>query len=297
MIAGTESAAVTVGVALQSAAARLLAAGIEAPRFEARLLLDHLLGGEGRSLTLGDRHLSEGERTRLDTMVARRCAREPMAHITGVREFWSLRFRVGPEVLTPRPDTETVVEAALDHLGAGRRGELLRILDLGVGSGCILLALLTELPRATGVGVDADPRALRCARDNARILGLSARARFVVGDWADALSGPFDVIVTNPPYVETGAIDGLDPEVACHEPRAALDGGVDGLACYRRLVDGLGRVAAKRAVVCLEVGRGQDGQVVSLVEGTGLAVVETRRDLGDVARVVVAAACNALDQR
>jgi release factor glutamine methyltransferase len=222
---------------------------------------------------------------RLGAAIDRRVAREPLSHILGHREFWSLDFRVDGSVLDPRPDSETLVEAGLAALA--ERDRPWRLLDLGTGSGCLLLALLKELPAATGVGVDRSPAALRIAADNADRLGLSGRARFASGDWAVGLAGEFDLILCNPPYIPSHAIAELAPEVALYEPRLALDGGPDGLACYRRLAPQLGPLAAPGGSIVLELGEGQANTVAGLMEGAGLTVGGVKRDLTGRARALV----------
>lgn len=277
----------SVGVLVQSVAARLDAAGIGESRLEARLLLAEATGWTLEMIVARrNTPLEPGVVARVERLAARRLAREPMSHILGWREFWSLRFRVTSDVLTPRPDSETLVEAVLAAIPD--RGRKLRILDLGVGSGCLLLALLHELPQANGLGVDRSARALVIARQNARALGLEGRASFRAGDWGEGIAEVFDVVVSNPPYVPSDDIETLDPEVAEHEPWLALDGGPDGLDCYRRLVGQLGYLVQPGGIVALEVGRGQAAAVARLVRDAGFGAVTTHKDLGGVARVVFA---------
>jgi release factor glutamine methyltransferase len=185
-----------------------------------------------------------------------------MAYVLGRAEFWSLGFAVGPGVLVPRPDTETLVEVATRAFPD--RARALRVLDLGVGSGCLLLSLLHHFPNARGVGTDTSPRALAYARLNAERLGVDPRAELVETAWAQGVAGPFDVIVSNPPYVPSGEIDGLQPEVSRFEPRAALDGGPDGLDAYRAVLPELPRLLSPDGSAFLEIGRGQDASVVPM---------------------------------
>ena len=275
----------TIARALCAATRRLRAAGIEGARAEARLLLRHVTGLPREALVADrDRTLDAEALTRFESVVARRAAREPMAYISGEREFWSLRLAVGPGVLVPRPETETLVEAALEAF-PDRRVPL-RILDLGTGSGCLLLALLREYPNAVGVGVDRSAAALGHAARNARRHGLAGRALLVQGDWGRALAGPFELIVANPPYVASGELAALAPEIARYEPRAALDGGPDGLDAYRAILPDLPRLLAPGGVACLEIGAGQAATLSSLAATVGLAV-GSRADLAGIPRCLV----------
>jgi release factor glutamine methyltransferase len=268
-------------------AARLAAAGIEGARSEAWLLLAATTGVERAALMAGQRdRLSAAEEMRLDALVRRRLAREPVAYLLGEKEFWSLRFEVAPAVLIPRPETETVVEAVLAQLPDRQRS--LRLLDLGVGSGCLLLALLSELPRARGLGVDDSAAALAIAGRNAERLGLTMRAHFRPGCWAEGLANPFDVIVSNPPYVTESDWDRLQPEIREFEPKAALVAGPDGLAAYRALAPDCARLLAPGGLCALEIGLGQGDAVAALLAAQGLTVVARRRDLAGVERCVLA---------
>jgi release factor glutamine methyltransferase len=268
-------------------AARLAEAGIQAARSEAWLLLAAATGVERAALMAGGRDtLNAVEETRLDALVRRRLAREPVAYLLGEKEFWSLRFEVGPAVLIPRPETETVVEAVLARLPGNRRP--LRLLDLGVGSGCLLLALLSELPRATGLGIDDSAAALAIAARNAERLGLAARAGFRAGRWGEDVAGRFDVIVSNPPYVAEGDWDGLQPEIRDFEPKAALVAGPDGLAAYRALAPDCARLLASGGLCALEIGLGQGDAIAALLAAQGLIVMERRRDLAGIERCLLA---------
>ena len=246
------TAPATIGECLTGGAARLAAAGVPSPKREARLLLAHALGIE-TAVVIGYPEWPVAQDAAYRALIERRAAREPLSHLTGRREFWSLDFTVTPDTLDPRPDSETVVEAALEKFPD--RAAPVSILDLGAGTGCLLLALLHELPKASGVGVDIQPEAVAVARDNAERLGLGSRARFVVGNWGESLTGAFDLIVGNPPYIPTGDIAGLQREVARYEPRRALDGGPDGLDCYRALAGDVARLLATRGTAILEFGR------------------------------------------
>ena len=278
-----------LGSLLAESVARLRAAGVEAPAREARMLLAHATGLDRDALLRLGRAAPVAAGT-MRALVARRARREPLAFITGRQGFWSLDLLVSPATLIPRADTETVVEAALDE--ARRAGRTPRwLLDLGTGSGAILLALLSEWRDARGLGMDSSEAACRLARANARASGMGGRAMFACGDWAAAI-GPgtrFDIVVSNPPYIETATLDELMPEVGGFEPTGALDGGADGLDAYRRLLPEIGRLLAPGGVAVFEIGRGQADPVASLARASGLAVRAARADLGGIARAVVLA--------
>jgi len=225
------------------------------------------------------------------TLAARRVRREPMAYILGEREFWGLPFKVTPAVLVPRPDSETLIEAVLSLLPD--RMQPLRILDCGVGSGCLLLTLLREYPRAQGVGIDASPEALAVAGANAERLGVASRARLLVEDWrqegwVDRLGGPFDLVVSNPPYIERAAIERLMPEVSLFEPRLALDGGADGMESYRLLAANGRKLVTSGGAFVVEVGEGQAIEILGLFAAAGLTPRAPWKDLGGIERVVAA---------
>ena len=267
---------------LAAAAKVLEAAGIEAPRREARLLLAHATGIDQAAL-LRDMQAPLAAPGFM-ALVERRAAREPLALITGRQGFWTLDLEVSADTLIPRADTEAVVEAAL----ATCAGQIVRrVLDLGTGTGALLLALLTEIPGATGIGVDWSEGAARLARRNAAALGLADRAAFLCGDWAAALDGRFDLVVSNPPYIESAAIAGLMPEVARHEPRLALDGGADGLSAYRAIVTALPGLLAPGGAAVLELGMGQADAVAAIASARGLAVAGLHDDLAGVARAII----------
>ena len=281
------AASVSRAEALGTATRQLERAGIPAPRRDARLLMQHALGlGPEGLLAERDRSLGPGEARRLAALVGRRAGREPIAYLTGRREFWSLEFALDRSVLVPRPETETVVEAVLAHAPrlAARHSARLSLLDLGTGSGCLLVALLGELEGASGLGVDIDVAALSLARVNAHRHGLGARASFVVADWGAPLAGCFDILVSNPPYVAAGELASLAPEIARHEPRAALDGGADGYACYRLLAPQIARLLAPAGVAAVELGAGMADEVRVLFQAAGLVEIERRRDLAGIER-------------
>jgi release factor glutamine methyltransferase len=277
----------TVAQARRAAADRLRERGFDTPDLDARLLVGHALGLDHAALVAQSaRRLTPAEAAALDPVLARRLAHEPVARIVGTREFWSLPLGVTPDVLVPRPETETVVEAVLAVV---ERGRPLRIADLGVGSGAILLALLSELPTAFGIGTDRHPGALGVARDNAQRLGLAGRVGLVACDFGAALAGACDVVVSNPPYIPTRDIAALAADVRDFDPRAALDGGPDGLAAYRAIAADAGRLLAPGGWLAVEIGVGQGEAVSGLLAAHGLAVAGApRRDLAGRARVVMA---------
>jgi release factor glutamine methyltransferase len=279
-------AGVTRGAALQALRTMLADAGVESFAADARLLLC-AADGLSRADLIGEpeRALSEAAVARLAPLAARRAAREPLSRILARREFWGLPLTISPAVLDPRPDTETLVEAVLGQL-AHRRAEPVRILDLGVGSGAILCALLTEFGAATGVAVDLSVPAAAQARANLAACGLAARARVVVGCWGQAARGPFDVVVSNPPYIPSGEIGDLEREVRDHDPALALDGGRDGFDAYRAIGRELGALLGPDGRFFLEVGAGQADGAMAILRANGLTGMATHADLSGVARVV-----------
>lgn len=278
----------TIGALRREAAARLAAAGIDSPDLDAGLLLAHALGLSTAALRVaGPDPVSAAGAARAEQMLAQRLAGVPVARILGEKEFWSLPFTLSPETLVPRPDTETVVEAALDAL-KGRAGPL-RVLDLGTGSGAILAAILVEIPLAWGLGVDQSPGAAAMARDNLARAELSRRSAVLVGDWATAVACRFDLVVSNPPYIPSGDIAGLAIDVRENDPMAALDGGPDGLVAYRAIIQEAPRLLAPGGVLVLELGIGQEAAVTALLRQAGLPPVRPARvDLGGVARALTA---------
>ncbi|MEQ9575580.1 MAG: peptide chain release factor N(5)-glutamine methyltransferase, partial [Rhodospirillales bacterium] len=242
-------------------------------------------------LTHPETQLSAEQQDAARHLIARRAAREPVSRILGEKEFWSLAFRVTEATLTPRPETETLVEDALARIRAmGREGEALRILDLGTGTGCLLLAVLSELPRARGLGIDISGDAVAVAADNARRLGLEGRARFQAGDWTAGLAGPFDVILSNPPYIAEADRGTLPPEVLGFDPHGALFAGPRGLDAYAAIAPQAAAVLAPGGIVIVELGQGQDAAVSGIFRRAGLIPDGTRADLAGIPRSFAAVA-------
>jgi release factor glutamine methyltransferase len=264
--------------ALAAATARLTPHS-DTPRLDAELLMAHALGVEREAMLLGD--MAREAPPAFASLLARREAGEPVAYITGLRGFWTIELEVGPGVLVPRPDSETLIEAALSHFGDGGPK---RVLDLGTGPGTLLLAALDQWPRATGLGVDASEAALDYARRNAGRLTLSDRAEWRLGDWGEGVEERFDLILCNPPYVESGA--DLPRDVAEWEPHEALFAAADGLSEYRRLAPQIPRLLAPGGLACLELGAGQRDAVTALFEGSGLTL-SSRSDLKNIERCLL----------
>lgn len=278
----------TLRRALVDTTRQLSAAGIPTPRLEARLLLELVTGlSREAQLSRPERPLSEAEAARLATLIARRLAREPVAYLAGRREFRGRVFEVGPEVLVPRPESELLVDLALERFG-GRSREAPRLLDLGTGSGCLLVSLLAELPLAFGVGTDLSFPALRIARRNAATHAVRDRAGFVCTRWAEALRGPFDLVVANPPYLTADELAAAEPELR-HEPALALAAGVDGLDAYRAIAADLPRILAADGLAAVELAAERAVSIAALFEAAGLRVVEIRPDLAGRPRVLLLA--------
>ena len=282
-------AALTVGRARGAWANKFRTGGIDSPELDARILVGHALGLDHAALAAAEaRGLGVAEQTAIAALAQRRLAREPVARILGWKEFWSLRLHIDATTLVPRPETETVVGAALSAIDAhGTRARPLRIADLGTGSGAILLALLSELPNAFGVGCDVSAGALLVARGNARRLGLT-RAHFVACNMTAALGASFDVIVCNPPYIASGDLTALAPEVRDFDPRCALDGGTDGLDFYRAIAAAAPALLAPGVTLIVELGAGQAQRVAALFAAAGLAPLAPRPDLESVPRALAA---------
>jgi release factor glutamine methyltransferase len=289
MLAEAMPAAITIEGARRALARRLEQGGVANAALDARLLVAHALGLDHTGLVAnGTRALSPEHRVAIAALATRRLAGEPVARILGVREFWSLPLTLSPDTLVPRPETETVVEAALDVLRANDAREGPTIADLGTGSGAILLALLHERRDAFGVGTDISIGALATAHANARRLGLQDRVSFVACDLASALGGPFDLVVSNPPYIASADIATLDREVRDFDPRRALDGGADGLDLYRRIASAATTLLAPHGALAVELGAGQLEAVSAIMARSGLApLFPVRHDLAGIPRALI----------
>jgi len=278
----------TIEAARRALAARLRQEGIDSAELDARLLIGAALGLDLTGLiAAGTRTIKPDEAASVEGFMQRRLAGEPVARILGVKEFWGLALQLSSATLVPRPDTETVVELALEIWRSEHHAQPQRIADIGTGSGAILLALLSEWREAIGVGTDISPMALQTASDNARRLGFAPRAAFVNCNYAAALSGMFDLIVSNPPYIRSADIEDLATEVRDFDPLAALDGGADGLDAYRRIAPEASRLLAPGGVLVMEVGQGQSSDVRGLMAAVGLTLRgPPQADLAGIQRAV-----------
>ncbi len=276
-----------LGQVRRNAAQHLAQAGSATAALDARLLLQSILGLDGAMLLARDSDaIDPDDLVEFEALVVRRAAGEPVAHLLGAREFWGLEYRVTPDVLIPRADTETILEAALAH-GPGR-GEAGCVVDLGTGTGCLLIGFLAERPLVRGIGVDRSPDALMLARENARAHGVADRALFVQGDWTAPVGGHVDLVLSNPPYIPSADIMTLSPEVRTFEPHLALDGGADGLACLTRILDGLLTVLRPHGCAILEFGFDQRAAVSGLIAArSGLSAEVFLKDLSGHDRGVV----------
>ena len=274
--------------AWKQARQQLEAAGVAGPVIDARLLVEAAADTTRVEIVTDPyRVLTPEQEARLEDYLARRAKREPVSHILGRKGFWKIMLQVTPDVLTPRPDTETVVEYVLRDFPETAPWH---VLDLGVGSGAILLSILAERPAAKGLGVDVSEEALAVARENAANLGLAGRTALLRGDWTWGLgAATFDLVVSNPPYIASHVIEELEPEVRDHEPRLALEGGADGLDAYRTLAPEILRVLKPGGRFAVEIGYDQKDAVEALFREAGAADVVTVRDLGDRDRVVAGA--------
>lgn len=277
----------TCGWLLAEAAAALSAAGVADSRRQARRLVSGALAVSPSDLFgYPELALDEQQISRARALLRRMIAGEPLSRVFERRDFWGLEFSLSTDTLDPRPETETVIEAVLRR--EPDRSAARRVLDLGTGTGCLLLALLAELPAASGIGIDIAEGAVRTAARNAVGLGLADRARFFVGDWATAVSGEFDVILANPPYIATDALALLPREVACHDPWRALDGGDDGLRSHRAIAEAASRLLSADGIFAAEIGAGQEDAVAAVMKANDLIVDGIEKDLAGIARCVVA---------
>ncbi len=268
----------------------LKAADVESPVADARLLVQHALNLSHEDLLMqGDRAMSETEQGKLDQLAKRRIAREPVSRIVGMRAFWKADYIVTPATLDPRADSETLIEGALAHVQPGKGEGALRVLDLGTGTGCLLISLLQEWPNASGVGLDISADAAEVAKRNAEAIGVSSRAHIETTDWESYTpDAPFDVVISNPPYIDHSEADNLAPEVINHDPHVALFAGGGGLDAYRSILRHIDRWLKPGGWLILETGYRQAEQVGHLVNGAGLTVVEIRNDLAGHPRSVIA---------
>lgn len=270
---------------IKPAVERLTAAGIESARLDARLLLAASLDRPSNSVFSHDEISPSAEQeSRFDDLIERRANREPVSRILGKREFWSLDFDLGPDTLDPRPDSETLVEAVLELYPD--RDQEISVLDLGTGTGCLLLAILSEYPNAAGTGVDLNEGAIRLAEQNARSCGLETRARFFTSSWFENVSGKFDLIISNPPYIPASDIPGLEAEVRLFDPALALDGGADGLTAYRAILKDLPKHLETGGNFVFEHGAGQENDIIALLEAIGVTLVKLHKDLSNLTRCV-----------
>jgi release factor glutamine methyltransferase len=271
----------TVAAALARARARLVAADLVDASSDARLLMQRVLGCDHAGLILaGERVMTDAEQAALDALVMRRLAHEPVSKILGEREFYGRPFRVTADVLDPRADTETLIDLALQHRAT-------RLLDLGSGSGALAVTLLAEWPEATGVAVDLSEKALAVTAENAGRLGVASRLTLLQGAWFAPVEGRFELIVSNPPYIPSGEIAGLDPDVRDHDPHLALDGGADGLSCYRAIAAGAAAHLAPEGRIIVEIGAGQGPDVARIFAGAGFRLAAERPDLGGHVRALL----------
>ena len=273
---------------LNQGAAQLASADVDDPALDARLLTAHALNCDRAALlTQNDRILTPEETDLIQTLIKRRANREPIARILNHREFWSLPFALNEATLDPRPDSEVLVETALTHIANLQPpAPSPSLLDLGTGSGCLLLALLHEMPTATGLGIDIAPRAVEQAQDNAARLGLEKRARFRTGSWFEGVEEKFDIILSNPPYIASETIPTLMQEVRTYDPLKALDGGKDGLDPYRHIIPRLKDFLNPRGLALFEIGMGQEGDVKRLFQNHGFSAIGTAKDLAGITRCV-----------
>ncbi|MFT6559426.1 peptide chain release factor N(5)-glutamine methyltransferase [Sneathiella sp.] len=276
----------SIADAVRQATIRLKKAGIIGASQDARILLADIFAGDREiQFREPERLLTKAQSDAFENFIHRRESREPVSHILGRREFWSRNFYVTSDVLDPRPDSETLIEAALSIVD---ETVVSKVLDLGTGSGCLILTLLAEIPQAQGLAVDQSSAALNIAAKNAAHLGLSGRISFKQSNWFSSVTGTYDLIISNPPYIETKVTETLEPEVSIYEPRAALDGGADGLVCYREIIHDIGQYLTPEGAVVFEVGKGQASDVAALLADQNFTDIRIHNDLASVERCVSA---------
>ena len=282
----------TIGDAVRSITHHLEQAKIDEANSEARLIISYALGlTRSEIIHRNDEKLSENQITRCRSFAKRRSAREPMAYLIGEKEFWSLPFKVSPETLIPRPDSETLVDAVLDH--ARKAGTPKRLLDIGTGSGCLLAALLSEWPEATGIGIDNNEGAVSVARLNLDRLGLAERGEIVSATWPTYQPREeFDLVISNPPYIPTAEIRTLEPDVRDYEPLSALDGGPDGLEVHREVADQTRAVLKTRGLIAVEFGIGQSSYIQQIYCAAGFDSIHIHKDLNGTDRCLLATVTN-----
>jgi release factor glutamine methyltransferase len=276
----------TVQESLRSGVMTLQKAHIESASLDARILLEHVMGCTREKLMVDMKHpLPSQTYAKYQTLIAARAKRHPVSHLIGAREFWGQSFKVTPDTLDPRPDSETLIEAVIARFPD--KNAKLTVVDLGTGTGCLLLTLLKEYPHMMGVGVEKSEAALSVAKENAMALGLGSRARFVCSRWFEQVEGQFDIVVSNPPYIATKDMVALAPEVALYEPKLALDGGIDGLDCYRELLPAMREYMKAKAVAFFEIGMGQQRDIEAIADKASLKVEAVASDLGGIPRCVI----------
>jgi release factor glutamine methyltransferase len=262
------------------------AAGLDTPELDARLLVEAAMGmTQTDLLTKADQEITRAQETALEAMTLRRLQREPVSRILGTRAFWKADFKISPATLDPRADSETLIEAVLNNVD---KKSPLTILDMGTGTGCLLLSLLQELPQATGTGIDISAEAIKTAQQNAEALDLVSRSKFMTINWREMTTTPFDIVISNPPYIALPEIAGLAPEVREYDPITALSGGADGLDCYRDIALLLPRLLKPEGMVFLEIGAMQAAAVKGIIGKTGLTVLQILTDLAGHDRCLVA---------
>lgn len=269
----------------KDAALRLKKVGVKTSLLDSRLLLQHVLKITYEDLLVSAKRLvTDEENERFEKLLSRRLLREPISKILQYKDFWKCRFKTTTATLDPRPETETLIESVLaEYVDKNRE---LKILDLGTGTGCLLITLLKEYPNAKGLGVDASMEALKVAGENAAALEVTERANFVKGNWLKGVEGQFDIIVSNPPYIKTKQINHLSEEVRLFDPLSALDGGEEGLDCYKEITENLSKVMDKHAKVFFEIGKWQENDVTNIIKNNGFEINEVRKDILGIPRII-----------